>query len=324
MIPHRPGANHERRVSTGWVILIAGLCLVGSLGCSLARQIEPLVLAAGPRDANNSQQSLLATRTPWPTFTSTDIPSPTPTPTESPTVTPTPTDTATPTNTPVPTETDTPVPAPTATTRPTRPPAPAKPTPTETPTPAPPPTPSFAYRLVEIYQDSTSNAFLTGYIMIVNADDIPIGGVKAVGIFDPGGARHESPLSKWFFEGYSAPGPVLKTSSVKFEPLGAIQKGTWAIHLESEQGVRLSEDVSIVTDPDKPDWFFIEFMQPGPRSTSTPMPDQNVNSWETTETPNASGSVTPSATGSVTLTPQAGGATPRPTATRSGTWNWPY
>ncbi len=144
--------------------------------------------------------------------------------------------------------------------------------PTQTPMPTITPTPKFAYNVVEVYSASTTNAFLIGYIMIVNADDIPIGGVKAVGNFDPGGAHHESPLSKWFFEGYSAPGPVLKTSSVKFEPPGSIQQGTWFIHLESEQGARLSEDVPFMTDPAKPEWFFIEFKQPGLRSTPAPTP----------------------------------------------------
>jgi hypothetical protein len=109
--------------------------------------------------------------------------------------------------------------------------------------------------------DHTSNRILTGYVAIVNRQEIPIGGVKAVGTFEPDGSHHESPLSKWFFEGYSAPGPVLKTSSVKFEPPGGIRAGTWFIHLEDEWGTRLSEDVPITTDPDSPEWFFIKFRQ---------------------------------------------------------------
>jgi hypothetical protein len=153
--------------------------------------------------------------------------------------------------------------------------------------------------------------------MIVNQDDIPIGGIKAVGSFEPGGVRHESPLSKWFFEGYSAPGPVLKTSSVKFEPPGNIQKGTWFVHLEDEHGTRLAEDVAIATDPDKPEWFFIEFKQPGPRSTPTPTP---LVTDTPTDTPDDN---TPSA--SRTATPVTGGATPKPTATSpSGNWVWPH
>jgi hypothetical protein len=127
---------------------------------------------------------------------------------------------------------------------------------------------------VESYTDYTSNRFLTGYVAIVNHQEIPIGGVKAVGSFEPGGAHFESPLSKWLFEGYSAPGPVLKTSSVKFEPLGGIQAGTWFIHLEDEWGTRLSEDFSFTTNPDTPEWFFVKFKQPGPSSVSgvTPTP----------------------------------------------------
>jgi len=320
----------QRHVSPGWMILIAALCLAGSLGCSLSNQIEPLVLAAAPGQGtgNTSQHQTVATRTPWPTFTPTDTPSPTPPPTATPTATSTPTDTATPTQTPIPTATATETPIPTATRRPTRPPATPTPTSTATLTPAPPPTPSFAYQAVDSYQDGTSNPFLTGYIMIVNADDIPIGGVKAVGNFDPGGARHESSLSKWFFEGYSAPGTVLKTSSVKFEPPGSIQRGTWFIHLESEQGARLSEDVPVATDPDKPAWFFIEFKQPGPRSTPTPTP---VIAWYSTFGTPAAGTPTAGTPTAGTPLPATPGVmptihyTPAPTATpSSGGWVWPY
>jgi hypothetical protein len=130
--------------------------------------------------------------------------------------------------------------------------------------PASTPTPSHAYQMVEVYEDHTSNWFLTGYIAIVNSQEIPIGGIKAVGIFEPGGLRHESPLSQWFFDGKTAPGAVVKTSSVKFEPPGGIEAGTWTIHLEDECGTRLSGDVAIRTDPSQPEWFFIKFKQPGP------------------------------------------------------------
>jgi hypothetical protein len=135
------------------------------------------------------------------------------------------------------------------------PPAPAAP-PTATPAPA------YAYEVAEFYLAPTTNPFLTGYIAVVNAQEIPIGGVKAVGRFEPGGLVHESPLSQWFFEGHSAPGPAVKDSSVKFEP-GGIQKGTWFIHLEDEGGTRLSDEVGVETDPERPEWFYIKFQQPG-------------------------------------------------------------
>jgi hypothetical protein len=380
--------HRTESISPGRAILIASLCLTGTLGCSLSRLLaESLVLAAGPGQAAPKNPAL-ATRTPWPTFTPTDVPSVTPatTPSPMPTLTPVPTPAPaggaapavsllpgadTPESAPVeadtpepalaeasnselvptqagpseptpaeagtpelaPTETGTPEvalgaqppveintptpkpkpkPTPTAARRPAVKAAAVLPTETPTPTITPTPAPKFAYDVVEVYSASTTNAFLTGYIMIVNADDIPIGGVKAVGNFDPGGPHYESPLSKWFFEGYSAPGPVLKTSSVKFEPPGGIQKGTWLIHLESEQGARLSDDVTIVTDPAEPEWFFIAFKQPGPRST--PMPTSKV---EPTGTPG-----TPPAEGSATATPSA--QPPSGTATRSSTWRWPY
>ena len=54
--------------------------------------------------------------------------------------------------------------------------------------------------MVEVYKEGTTNHFLTGYVAIVNAQEIPIGGIKVVGVFEPGSQRHESPLSQWFFD----------------------------------------------------------------------------------------------------------------------------
>jgi hypothetical protein len=243
--------------------------MLSSLGCSLGplvRQLEPLVLAQEPPPTR------LATRTPWPTFSPTSTPSATPsaqpptgTPTFTPMPTPTPTATASPTplpsSTPTPTATAAAAPLPTATRVPPR---PATPTPTATFTPPATPTPSFAYNMVEVYEDYTSNLFLTGYIAIVNAQEIPIGGIKAVGSFEPGGQQQSSPLSQWFFDARTAPGVVMKTASVKFEPPGNIQAGTWFIHLEDEHGTQLSENVAINTDPASPKWFYVKFKQPGP------------------------------------------------------------
>ena len=206
------------------------------------------------------------TNTPPATFTltldSTQRTTPYATPTQLPTLvtfTPTPSPTAT---DPVSVE-NTPMPTPTATATPS-----PLPIPTRTPTPnratatsATTPTVDlqFPYVVAELYQDLTSNHFLTGYVAIVNAQEIPIGGMKVVGTFEPGGDHYESTLSKWFLEGYSAPGSVIKSGSVKFEPPGGIMKGTWIIHLENESGERFSDDVYIPTDPDNKKWFFIKF-----------------------------------------------------------------
>jgi hypothetical protein len=155
---------------------------------------------------------------------------------------------------------------------------------------------------------------LTGYIAIVNGQEIPIGGIKAVGTFEPGGVRYESPLSKWFFEGYSAPGPVIKTSSVKFEPPGGIQDGVWFIHLEDEWGTRLSEDVTVTTSSNNPEWFFIKFKQPGPPGgrNATPTPY-----WGgATPTPHGMPTTTPGPT--PTIAPTATGAAP------AGGWSFDH
>lgn len=169
--------------------------------------------------------------------------------------------------------------------------------PTSPPAPTLTPTPSFAYQAVEVYKDHTANSFLTGYIAIVNDQEIPIGGLKAVGDFAPGGAHYESPLSNWFFDGQTAPGAVTKESSVKFEPPGAVESGTWFIHLEDEGGTRLSADTTVSTDPNNVEWFYIKFKQPGTGqanpATATPLYAAN---------PSATPLGTPIA-GAATLTP---------------------
>jgi hypothetical protein len=294
---HRPGRPARR-----WAMLVVLVCLLSSLGCSLSPQrgmarlkrlvgrLEPVLLADRPRDP------ILATHTPWPTFTPTPLPSPTPEPTFTPSATLVPADTATATNTPLPT--DTPLPLPTAMPSPTSPPPPtatpqpvpavaqARPPATATPVPTPAPTPGYDYLVNDVYLDHTTVPFLTGYIAIVNAQEIPIGGVKAVGVFEPGGQRYESPLSPWFFDVATAPGAVAKVGSVKFEP-GGIQAGTWHIHLENEGGDRLSEDVGINTDPDNPQWFYIKFKQPGPARAvaSAPTPTRSARTPTPSSTP---------------------------------------
>jgi hypothetical protein len=183
-----------------------------------------------------------------------------------------------PTATPWPTPAATPIPA-----RPTA-------TPLPTPTPVPAPTPGYDYLVNEVYIDRTTVSFLTGYVAIVNAQEIPIGGVKAVGVFEPGGQRHESLLSQWFFDVATAPGAVARTGSVKFEP-GSIQPGTWFIHLENERGDRLSEDVAIHTDPDNPEWFYIKFKQPGPALAVANAPTPASPSTTVRTTPTTASSV---------------------------------
>jgi hypothetical protein len=275
-VSYRQASNLEKSWSRRRVFLVAVLGLIISMGCSLAKRIEPEVLAEVPRQVARDRDLKLTTRTPWPTFTATPIPSPSSTPTLTPTATPMPTHTVTPTSTPTPTATPTAPPVPTDTPQP--PPTSTPVSPTALPPPTFTPTPSFAYQVAEVYRDYTSNWFLTGYVAIVNAQGTPIGGMKAVGSFEPGGQRHESRLSNWFFEGQTAPGAVVKAGSVKFEPPGGILKGTWSIHLEDEWGTRLSEDVAITIDPDRPEWFFVEFKQPGSPVVSTPTP---IGSWST-------------------------------------------
>jgi hypothetical protein len=255
------------------LLALVGL-LITSLGCALGERLGFLARAVAGGSHQTAVARNLVTYTPAPTFTPTPLPLPSPTPTA--TFIPWPTPTATQTSIPTPSPPATPTfallpsatPRPTDTPLPARPPATVAPSPA-TPTPAPTPAPSYDYLVSEVYIDRTTVPFLTGYIAIVNAQEIPIGGVKVVGVFEPGGQRHESPLSKWFFDVATAPGAVAKSGSVKFEP-GGIQAGTWFIHLENEQGVRLSEDLAINTDPANPEWFYVKFKQRGSAVASVP------------------------------------------------------
>ena len=247
------------------------LVSVGSVGLAQPHATSTPLPPPIPRNQGGQDQpGAKATATPLPppivlpSPTATVTPEPTPTntaPAFQPTVTPTqpPPATQTPTPTPPPTATSSPIPTPTL------------PRPLPTPTATIPPPPKYSYVLSEIFTDQTSNHFLTGYIAIVNNQEVPIGGMKVIGRFQPGDIYYETALSNWFFEGYSAPGAVLKSGSVKFEP-GGIQKGTWSLHLANEQGDRFSDDVLIHTDPAHKEWFFIKFKDVGSKPVPTARP----------------------------------------------------
>lgn len=191
-----------------------------------------------------------------PTFT------PTPTPTQTSTPTQTPTATATPTITPTPTETATPTPMPTATNtpRPTNPPPPPPPPPpTDTPEPTLTPLPEYDFMLGEFFNSPTTNPFLLMYVAIVDANEIPIGDFKVVGTRLDHNLTYESRLSTWHFEGYNAPGEVLKSGNVKFEPPGGYESTQWLIYLADANGARLSADVPFETDANSKQWYFVKF-----------------------------------------------------------------
>ncbi len=190
-----------------------------------------------------------------PTLTSTSSPTtiptktPTSTPTPSPTHTATPTVTPTHTNTPAPTETPTPTHTPSAT---------LIPSPTPTPLPTFTPVPDYDFMLAEFYNSPTTNPFLMVYVAIVDPSEIPIGDMKVVGTRLDNNATFESPLSTWHYEGYSAPGKVIKSGNVKFEPPGGIESTAWVLHLENAHGIRQSVDIPFNVDGDNKQWYFIK------------------------------------------------------------------
>jgi len=187
------------------------------------------------------------TGTATPTATNTPLPTATPTETATPTVTPTATNTPPPTATPLPTNT----PLPTATVPP--------PPPTATPLPSPTPAPEFDFLLNEFFNSPTTNSFLVMYVAIVDANEIPIGDLKIVGTRLDHNLTYESPLSTWYYEGYNAPGEVIKSGNVKFEPPGGIETTKWVFHLADAHGNRLSDDVPFNTDENNKQWYFVKF-----------------------------------------------------------------
>lgn len=206
-----------------------------------------------------SLPTAVPTQTSLPTFTPTPIPTPTSTPTATPTETSSPTSTATPTITPTPTDTATPLP-PTLTPTPTNVPPPTPiPPPSATPPPADTPVPEYDFLLGEFFNSPTSNSFLVMYVAIVDPNEIPIGGMKIIGTRLDHNLTYESPLSTWYYEGYNAPGDVIKSGNVKFEPPGGIENTSWVIHLADAQGNRMSADVPFETDANAKQWYFVKF-----------------------------------------------------------------
>lgn len=83
--------------------------------------------------------------------------------------------------------------------------------------------------------------------------------MKVVGTRLDHNLTYESPLSKWHFEGYNAPGEVVKSGNVKFEPPSGMETASWVLHLEDANGNRMSEDVPFDTDVNNKQWYFIKF-----------------------------------------------------------------
>jgi hypothetical protein len=130
--------------------------------------------------------------------------------------------------------------------------------PLATPTPAPPPAPAYDFLLAEFFNSPTTNNFLMVYVAVVDPKEIPIGDMKVVATRLDQGLTYESPLTKWHYDGYSAPGEVVKSGNTKFEPPGGIETADWVLHLEDTHGVRQSEDIPFHVDANDKQWYFIK------------------------------------------------------------------
>lgn len=96
------------------------------------------------------------------------------------------------------------------------------------------------------------------YVAVVDANDIPIGDMKVVGTRLDHNLTYESPLSTWHYEGYNAPGEVIKSGNLKFEPPGGIETTSWVLHLEDAHSVRQSADIPFDTAENDRQWYFVK------------------------------------------------------------------
>lgn len=119
--------------------------------------------------------------------------------------------------------------------------------------------PEYDFMLNEFFNSPTTNHFLVMYVAVVDNNDIPIGDMKVVGTRLDHNLTYESPLTKWHYEGYNAPGEVVKSGNTKFEPPGGIENTSWILHLEDAHGNRMSADVPFDTNENDRQWYFIKF-----------------------------------------------------------------
>lgn len=121
------------------------------------------------------------------------------------------------------------------------------------------PRPEYDFMLAEFFNSPTTNSFLLIYVAIVDPKEIPIGDMKIVGTRLDHNLTYESPLSTWHYEGHNAPGEVIKSGNVKFEPPGGIETTSWVLHLEDAHGNRRSADIPFDVNENDKQWYFIKF-----------------------------------------------------------------
>jgi hypothetical protein len=97
------------------------------------------------------------------------------------------------------------------------------------------------------------------YVAVVDKNEIPVGDLKVIGTRLDHNLTYESPLTKWHFEGYNAPGAVMKSGNTKFEPPAGLETTSWTLYLADAHGNRLSDDVPFDVSEDDRQWYFIKF-----------------------------------------------------------------
>jgi hypothetical protein len=148
---------------------------------------------------------------------------------------------------------------------PAPPPTAPPPPPQEPPTPAPPPTPSYAFRIVEEgnrqFQKTTAT-FISGIVLITDANGTPLGGYRVVGT-NSAGERYESAQSTWRHDALNGLEGYIKQGNLKFEPPGGYNDTTWTIYVVDSNGSQVSAPKALTypSDPNQRAWDFIHWSQ---------------------------------------------------------------
>jgi hypothetical protein len=96
-------------------------------------------------------------------------------------------------------------------------------------------------------------------IQTPNGDFIP--GLVIVGV-DPNGVVTKSQVSAGEVIGHTPPAEVVKSGNVKFEPISNYVTGAWLFHLETPDGIQVSDTIPVNMDVENRLWYFFRF-QPG-------------------------------------------------------------
>ena len=110
----------------------------------------------------------------------------------------------------------------------------------------------------------TNHHVITIYVAAVDANNVPVGGLKMVGDHAPSNNHAESGPSdygRWSVVN-CLDCDYIKQGNLKFEP-GLFEDGTWTVYLADQNGTQLSEKIPLSYSSDQNQWVwdFLFFQQ---------------------------------------------------------------